>query len=178
MRLFRFSSRVYLCKSLLHLVVFAFRTHALSGTAHWYNVLNIEYICAMFLTSTLSRATLVILMARSPKFKLHFVSLTSLRDGAIQIYKNANADERKLLKSLSNVICTLGLDAPAVFPWELSVIPTSIFSTSRDTKRENFLHHLAPRSLDINKNKLILSRIHSRAPSDEIAAFDISVGVI
>ena len=38
-------------------------------------------------TSTLRRATLVILMARRPKFKLHFVSFTSPREGAMQICK-------------------------------------------------------------------------------------------
>lgn len=39
-------------------------------------------------TSTLRRATLVILMARRPKFKLHFVSFTSPREGAMQICRS------------------------------------------------------------------------------------------
>lgn len=53
------------------------------------------------LTSTLSRATFVILMALRPKFKLHFVSLTSASDGAMQICIQNNKKRNKETNTLA-----------------------------------------------------------------------------
>lgn len=59
-------------------------------------------------TSTFNRATLMILIARSPKFKLHLVSLTSLNDGAMHTFKNKCADYVQHCKSViaNKIICT------------------------------------------------------------------------